>query len=122
MTIFAAVMVSIVFGCSIHLLLGRDLVRMTLGVSMLSSAINLFVMFCGLMRGSPPIHPLESGQVSDPVVQALTLTSVVISGGVSLLILGLLYRVAMAERTLDARCLERAEIKDESALEREARW
>jgi multicomponent Na+:H+ antiporter subunit C len=76
-------------------------------------------MFSGLSRGAPPIDP-ASAPVSDPVVQALTLTSVVIGGSVTLLVLGLLYRVAVAERTLDASALEQAEARDESALEEEA--
>ena len=122
MTLLAALVVAVVFASSVRLLLGRDLVRMAIGISLLSNAVNLFVIFCGLSRGVAPIHPIGPARASDPVVQALTLTAIVISGGVTLLVLGLLYRVAIAEQTLDARTLEQSEVRDQSRFEREARW
>ena len=43
----------------------------------------------------------HADQVSDPVVQALVLTAVVISFGVSALLLAIVYRVYLSHRTVD---------------------
>ena len=59
-------------------------------------------MASGLSRGSEPIYPLVPGEeISDPVVQAMVLTAIVISFGVSALLISLIYRVYVAHRSVD---------------------
>ena len=42
---------------------------------LISNAANLFIMAAGLSRGREPIYPLPEGRtISDPLVQAMTLT------------------------------------------------
>ena len=59
------------------------------------------------MRRSLPIE----GDYSDPVVQALVLTAVVISFGVSALLLAIVYRVYLSHRTVDLDALSDLDIQ-----------
>lgn len=87
--------VAVLFGAGAFLMLKRDLIRVVGGVILLSNAVNLFIMSAGLTRGRAPIYPFPPGTaVSDPLVQALTLTAIVISFGLAALLLTLVYRVA----------------------------
>ncbi len=87
--------VAVLFGAGAFLMLKRDLIRVVGGVILLSNAVNLFIMSAGLTRGRAPIYPFPQGTaLSDPLVQALTLTAIVISFGLSALLLTLVYRVA----------------------------
>jgi multicomponent Na+:H+ antiporter subunit C len=78
-------------------------------------------MLAGLDRGAAPIYPLpESGEVADPLVQAMTLTAIVITFGVTALLLSLIYRVYIAHSTLDTDTLAAAEEVEELTAELEA--
>ncbi len=97
MNLLLAGAVAVLFGTGAYLMLKRDLIRVVSGVILLSNAVNLFIMSVGLSRGRAPIHPLPAdGRVSDPLVQAMTLTAIVISFGISALLLALVYRVYAA--------------------------
>jgi multicomponent Na+:H+ antiporter subunit C len=77
------------------------------------------VVAAGLTRGRAPIHPLpDAAVVSDPLVQAMALTALVINFGVTALLLSLVYGVYTAHGTIDQDELHRAERRDERALER----
>ncbi len=57
-----------------------------LGVSMLSYAINLFLFAIGRLKiGAPPIYEEGVTNYTDPLPQALVLTAIVISFGMSAL-------------------------------------
>lgn len=102
MILLLAVAVAVVFGAGAFLLLERDLVRVVAGAFLVFQAANLFLMASGLTRGEAPLLPVEPGAgVSDPLVQALTLTSVVISFGTAALLLGLVLRVHATHGTFD---------------------
>ena len=110
MTLVMAAAVAIVFGSSVKLVMSRDLTRVVMGLLLVSNATNLFLMAMGLSRGTAPIRPIpRDALASDPLVQALTLTAIVIGLGTSALLLALLYRVARAEHTLDTNQLVAAE-------------
>ena len=94
MNLLLAASVAVLFGTGAYLMLKRDLLRVVAGVILLSNAVNLFIMSVGLSRGRAPIYPLpDDGPISDPLVQAMTLTAIVISFGISALLLALVYRV-----------------------------
>lgn len=94
--------VGVLFMAGCYLILKHDLIRVVAGMVLISNAANLFIMAAAINRGSAPILPFDDGEtVSDPVVQAMTLTAVVISFGVSALLLALVYRVYLAHRTVD---------------------
>ncbi|UXU75391.1 MULTISPECIES: Na+/H+ antiporter subunit C [unclassified Paracoccus (in: a-proteobacteria)] len=67
----------------IYLILRRRSFAVVLGMTMLSYAINLFLFSSGrLMVGAPPIL-VEGAPHSDPLPQALVLTAIVISFGMT---------------------------------------
>ncbi|CAA9575005.1 MAG: Na(+) H(+) antiporter subunit C [uncultured Thermomicrobiales bacterium] len=120
MTLVYSVAVAILFGAGAYMLLKHDLIRVVAGMVLISNAANLFIMSAGLTVGPPPIYPLgDDGPeaVADPLVQAMTLTAIVISFGVSALLLSLVYRVYTSHLSLDLEDLSEAEERDEAAHE-----
>lgn len=118
MLLILALAVAIVFGSGAYLLLKHDLIRVVIGMVLISNAANLFIMAAGLSRGQEPIYPLIGDQsVSDPLVQAMTLTAIVISFGVVALLLALVYRVYTSHLSLDLDELAEAEERDEAVRE-----
>src|SRR5690606_4284018 len=83
-----------------YLMLKRDLIRVITGMILLGNAANLFIMSAGLREGGAPLVPAE-GELSDPLVQALTLTAIVISFGTATLVLALVYRVYDSHHSVD---------------------
>jgi multicomponent Na+:H+ antiporter subunit C len=115
----AALAVSVVFASGTFLLLQRDLVRVVVGIVLISNSAVLFIISAGLTRGEAPIHPLKgAGSVSDPLVQAMALTALVIGFGVAALLLAMVYRLYTAHRTVDAEEIADAEMREAEALER----
>lgn len=120
MTLLQSVAIAVLFGSGAYLALQRDLIRLAVGMVLLSNAANLFIMAAGLTRGAPPISPLpEDGRISDPLVQAMTLTAIVISFAVAALLLSLVYRVYTSHLSLDLDDLAAAEEREAAARERE---
>ena len=121
MTLILALAVAVLFGSGAYLILKRDLIRVVIGMVLISNAANLFIMAAGLTKGAAPIYPLPEGEsISDPLVQAMTLTAIVISFGVSALLLSLVYRVYTSHLSLDLDDLSAAEEREEAAAERQA--
>ncbi len=112
MNLIIALTFAVLFGSGSYLLLKRDLIRVVAGAVLISQAINLFLILAGLSRGAAPIYPLpDVGLVSDPLVQALTLTAIVITFGISALLLSLVYRAYTANLSLDLEELSAAEAR-----------
>ncbi len=121
MTLIFALAVALLFGSGAYLMLKADLIRVVVGMVLISNAANLFIMAAGLTKGVPPIHPLPAGEtIGDPLVQAMTLTAIVISFGVSALLLSLVYRVYTSHLSIDLDDLAAAEEREEVATERQA--
>ncbi len=121
MTLLFALAVALLFGSGAYLMLKADLIRVVVGMVLISNAANLFIMAAGLSKGVAPIHPLPEGAtVSDPLVQAMTLTAIVISFGVSALLLSIVYRVYTSHLSIDLDDLAAAEEREEAATERQA--
>lgn len=119
MILSSALAVSVVFASGTFLLLQRDLVRVVVGIVLISNSAVLFIISAGLTRGEAPIHPLEgAGSVSDPLVQAMALTALVIGFGVAALLLAMVYRLYTAHRTVDTEEIAEAEMREAEALER----
>jgi multicomponent Na+:H+ antiporter subunit C len=113
-TLAYSLVVAILFGTGSYLLLKHDLIRVAAGVVLVSNAANLFIIAAGLSRGVVPILPVPGGeQVADPVVQALVLTAIVISFGVTALLLSLVYRVYTSHLSLDVDALSGADEDEE---------
>jgi len=98
-----ALAASVLFGTGAYLLLKRDLVRVVMGVVIVSQAAVLTLIASALVRGAAAIYPLPDEPVSDPLSQAMALTAIVIGMAVTALLLALVLRVTVAlrSRTLD---------------------
>ena len=116
--VFALAAASI-FGTGAYLLLNRDLVRVVLGVVLISQASTLTLMASGLTRGDAPIYPLPGGEVSDSLSQAMALTAIVIGLALTAFLLVLVLRVSLAYRSreIDEVAEEEAE-EDERGIRR----
>lgn len=118
MTLLYALVVGVLFGAGAFLLLKADLFRVVVGTVLISNAAVLTLVASGLSRGDAPILPI-SGSVSDPVVQALALTAIIIGFGVTALLLGLAYRVYVSHHTVDLDQLSDVEASRQAALDRD---
>lgn len=118
MTLVYSLAVAILFGTGAYMLLKHDLIRVAAGVVLISNAANLFIVAAGLSRGVVPVLPFAEGErYADPVTQALVLTAIVISFGVTALLLSLIYRVYTSHLSLDLDDLSDADERDEAAEE-----
>ena len=108
MILLVSIVVALMFGSGAYLMLQRDLIRVITGMILIGNAANLFIMATGLRRGDAPVLP-GGGPFSDPLVQAMTLTAVVIGFGVAALGLSLVYRVYESHLSLDLLHLSEAE-------------
>ncbi len=86
--------IAVTLTCGIYLVLERILLRVVIGLGLLSNGINLLLLSTGgLEAGSPPILGAHASAPSvDPLPQALILTAIVIGFGVTALLLTLAYR------------------------------
>jgi multicomponent Na+:H+ antiporter subunit C len=114
-----ALAASILFGTGAYLLLNRDLVRVVLGVAVISQSAVLTLIASGLTRGAAPIYPLKKASVSDPLSQAMALTAIVIGLAVTALLLVLVLRVAQEYRTPELDEVAKEEADEDARLGRE---
>jgi len=82
-----AYVVGILFAAAIYMMLRRSIVKLVIGLILLSNAANLLIfVVSGMTRGAPPLIPegaeVPLGVVADPLPQALILTAIVIAFGV----------------------------------------
>jgi multicomponent Na+:H+ antiporter subunit C len=121
MNVAFALAAAVLFGSGAYLLLRRDLVRVVLGVALISQAAVLTLIASALGRGRAPIHPLPDAPVSDPLVQALALTALVIGLAVTALLLVVVERVGHGYRSIARDELEAIETARNAELERRSR-
>ena len=120
MTLLFALAVGVLFGSGAYLILKADLLRITVGIVLISNAANLTLMSSALTRGQAPIYPVAAGEpVSDPLVQAMTLTALVIGFAVTALLVSVAFRVRTSSGSVDIDELSRREQETERELERE---
>jgi len=120
MSLLFAATVGVLFGTGVFLLLKPDLLRVVAGLVLVSNAANLTLMASGVSGGQAPIAPLEGTEpVADPLVQALTLTALVIGFAVTAVLLALSLGVYRSRHSVDLDELSRQEasesVEDEAA-------
>ena len=114
MNLLYALATAILCGAGLYLMLSRHLVRLALGVSLLSAAINLVILQAGRLGTSlPPLVPagtdiLPAG-AANPVPQALVLTAIVIGLALVALFAALVLAAWIKLGTLDTRAMTAAE-------------
>lgn len=92
-----AITVGGLYAAGIYMMLRRNVVKLLIGLGLLSHAANLLIFTAGgVVRGrSPVVPPGETSPlaiVADPLPQALILTAIVISFAVLAFALVLVYR------------------------------
>lgn len=81
------------FATGTYLLLQKLLSRIIVGLGLIAHGANLLLLGSGGEPGSPPVvDGTAAGLISDPLEQALVLTAIVITFGVTAFLLALAYR------------------------------
>jgi multicomponent Na+:H+ antiporter subunit C len=106
MDIVFAIAIGGLYAAGIYMMLRRSVVKLIIGLALLSQAANLLIFAVGRPgRGTPPIIPPGMAELttpfSDPVPQALILTAIVISFGVTAFALILVKRAYQETGTDD---------------------
>jgi multicomponent Na+:H+ antiporter subunit C len=112
-----ALTAAVLFGSGAYLLLQRDLVRVVVGIALISQSAAVTLIGSSLTRGQEPIAPDPGQPVSDPVPQALVLTALVIGLATLALVLALVNRVVTALNTAEHEELAAQETEHEESLE-----
>lgn len=87
------IVAGILFTIGTYLVLSKSLLRVILGTSLISHGAHLMLLsVSGLKHGAPPLFGEGSATYTDPLPQALILTSIVISFGLTAFFLVLGYR------------------------------
>jgi multicomponent Na+:H+ antiporter subunit C len=109
------------FASSVYLLLSPSILRLVLGVFVLSNATHLLIFVAGrLTEGAPPLLHADRrdvvGVMADPVPQALILTAIVIGFALLVFLMVLAYRAYARFGTIDTDVLTAAEPEPGPAL------
>lgn len=101
-----AYVIGILFASAIYMMLRRSIVKLVIGLMILSNAANLLIfVVAGMTRGAPPLIPagvaMPEGVVADPLPQALILTAIVIAFGVLAFAVVLIHRAYEVVKTDD---------------------
>jgi multicomponent Na+:H+ antiporter subunit C len=99
-----AAVLGVLFAAGTFLALRRDVVRVVWGVAIISQSANVYLVTMGGLEGAAPIIAGHGGgdvATTDPLVQALVLTAIVIGFGTTAFALVLTYRVYEEHGTID---------------------
>jgi len=103
--LLTSLFIAMLFAAGVYLLMKRNLFEVVLGLTLMSHAVNVFLLTMGgwSNSGHPPllVPKEEAGsrliQYVDPIPQALILTAIVISFGVTAFLIVLIARAYEAE-------------------------
>jgi multicomponent Na+:H+ antiporter subunit C len=99
MIVVLVLTVGVLYGCGVYLMLQRHLSRIVIGLAVLGHGANLLLLMAGGRAGEAPITGDGVGPYADPLPQALALTAIVITFGVSAFLLALAYRSWLLNRS-----------------------
>ena len=84
---------ALLFSVGTYLLLQRMLSRVIIGLGLISHGANLLIMLSGGGPAQPPVLGADgAGPIADPLPQAMVLTAIVITFGISAFLLALALR------------------------------
>ncbi|MEX2626695.1 MAG: NADH-quinone oxidoreductase subunit K [Ilumatobacteraceae bacterium] len=99
MSVLVAFVAAVLAGCGAWLLLQRRLSRIIIGVGLLGHAANLLLLVSGSRRGGEPLIGLgDPDEFTDPLPQALALTAIVITFGITTFLLAVGFRAWQVTR------------------------
>lgn len=98
MELLLVILIGILYAAGIYFILRRSMVRLLLGILILGNATNMLIFLLGnITKGKPPVIDASlktfNEIYADPVPQALILTAIVISFGLTSFAIVLLKRV-----------------------------
>lgn len=82
----------VLVGCGVYLVMERTLSRIFIGLSLITNGINVLILAMAGAAGLPPLLGKDWSAITDPLPQALILTSIVLSLGTTAFGLALAYR------------------------------
>ncbi|MBO3743048.1 Na(+)/H(+) antiporter subunit C [Actinoplanes flavus] len=92
MSVSLLVAVGVLFAAGTVLLLERTLTRVLLGVMLLGNGANLLVLAASRAGAPPIVGVADPERMTDPLPQAMILTAIVITLGMTAFLLALAYR------------------------------
>lgn len=93
MTWVVAITAGMLFATGTYLILQKMLSRIIIGLGLIAHGANLLLLGSGGEPGAPPIVGTGAAdRLSDPLEQALVLTAIVITFGITAFLLTLAYR------------------------------
>lgn len=94
-----AVTLGVLTSCGVYLMLRARVFPVVLGLSLLSLAVNLFLLAMGRLQSGVPAIIAEGRSYADPVPQALVLTAIVIGFAMTAFVLVLALRGLASSKT-----------------------
>ncbi|KTD86228.1 Na(+)/H(+) antiporter subunit C [Paenibacillus etheri] len=102
MELIVALAIGVLFSVGVYLILSKSLLRILLGTNLITHGVHLLLLtMSGLKTGAPPLLGEKAEAYVDPLPQALILTSIVISFGVTAFFIVLAYRTYRSTGTDD---------------------
>lgn len=101
-----ALVIGVLTACGVYLTLRGRTFPVVLGLTFLSYAVNLFLFAMGRLKiGAPPVISEGAAGYADPLPQALVLTAIVISFGMTafVIMLSLKARAELGNDHVDGR-------------------
>lgn len=128
MSALLAVVVGALYAIGTWLILQRSLSRIVIGLAVLGHGANLLLLSAGGRAGGVPVAGADVATTADPLPQALALTAIVITFGVSGFLLAMAYRSwrlgeddAVEDDIEDRRIAEALEAREAARAHREER-
>ncbi|MFG1844779.1 Na(+)/H(+) antiporter subunit C [Micromonospora carbonacea] len=91
-TLVLVVAVGVLAGAGVTLLLERSLTRILLGLVLLGNGVNLLILLAGRSGDAPVVGAAPVDRMSDALPQAMVLTAIVITFGLTAFLLAVAYR------------------------------
>ncbi|MEU7710450.1 Na(+)/H(+) antiporter subunit C [Micromonospora chalcea] len=91
-TMVLVLAVGVLVAAGVTLLLERSLTRILLGIILLGNGVNLLILLGGRSGAAPIVGTTSKGEMSDALPQAMVLTAVVITFGLTAFLLAVAYR------------------------------
>lgn len=117
MELLLAVLIGVLYASGIYMMLRRSMVKLLIGILLLGNGANMLIFLLGrITKGKPPVIPsntkIFTDVYADPVPQALILTAIVISFGLTAFAIVLLKRVYVLVNSDDLDDLNTPEEED----------
>lgn len=118
MEVLLAVTVGVLYATGLYMLLRRTLVKVLIGLALLTNAANLLIFTAGgLVRARAPIaaagETVPAAPFADPLPQALILTAIVIGFGIQAFAMVLAYLTYRRAGSDDTDVLRTTDLQDD---------